>query len=197
MLRGRQNCLLGDPWEQSNAAISQPRIHLILQTIEAVVADSSSAPIGNQLVSAFSGRSEVNRLPSSRASTMLRSAAESGETSFWTLSSSSVSNSSFKQSCQLGCASMMLDREIQEGHRKTKWENSEPKHKSTIAEFPPHSVTDSEFLLYTWLADVVGENNNLFNRLVTKHAINLVPKIRAAAKPTLIDPDAIAGHCEF
>ena len=55
-------------------------------------------------------------------------------------------------------------------------------------------LTDGEFFLHPILPNIFCEDDNLFERIVSQHALDLIPKIRAAAQTSAINPYAIARH---
>ena len=62
---------------------------------------------------------------------------------------------------------------------------------------PSHDVADCEFFLHPGLADVLTEDDDLLNGVVSKDTIDLVPKIGTPFKPAAIDPYPIARDREL
>ena len=83
-----------------------------------------------------------------------------------------------------------LRREIAEIHVG----DSDRNHKLRIAELATHDVAEGEFLLYALLADVLGHDDDLLDRLVPQHVLDLVPEIVAAPKRANVDPDLVSGR---
>ena len=67
-------------------------------------------------------------------------------------------------------------------------------HELRVAELATHNVAEGEFLLYALLPDVLGNDNNLLDRLMPQHVLNFVPKIVAAPKRANVDPDLVPGR---
>ena len=70
-------------------------------------------------------------------------------------------------------------------------------HEIRVLEPRAHGRPDGELLFHSRLPNVLGEDDDLLDRLLAQNLIDLIPEVIPAAKAISIDPDFVACRCKL